>query len=178
MKRILLIAACFAVGAIASYATGGEVSLTSNARIIAMHVEAQSLREKHGLPKQELDESCCRIAQKWANVMAKRNSMFHGGGEQIIARGYPTVRKCFSGWMNSSGHRAWVLSRRELCGWGCQKSPSGQWFYAGVFRRKPKVVTSDKPQKPQPAATKTTESKGDCTNGTCNPRRGVLRWRR
>lgn len=166
MKRIVLILLCFACGLLASYASGEDAKLASNARIVAMHVEAQSLREKHGLPEQELDERCCRIAQRWANRMAKEKHMRHGGGEQIIARGYPTVRKCFSAWMNSSGHRAWVLCKKDLCGWGCQKSSSGQWYYAGVFRARlaKKAEVDSSPETTKAGCGQCKES--DCNCGT------------
>jgi len=181
MKRILLIAACFAVGLIASHAFGDDGKLSDNPKIAEMHKHAMTLRKKHGLPAQQLDEECCRIAQRWANRMAKDSYMRHGGGEQIIARGYPTVRSCFAGWMNSSGHRQWVLCRRTCCGWGCQKSKTGQWFYAGVFRTKTKTVKVEvlpMPTKQEPAKASTEDGK-TCTNGTCTTRtRRIVRIRR
>lgn len=81
-----------------------------------------------------LDEECCKIAQRWANYMARSGRFGHGGGEQIIAHGYPSVRACFAGWMNSPGHRAWVLSNSARCGWGFQRSASGHCYWVGVFR--------------------------------------------
>jgi len=99
-----------------------------------MHAESTRIREECGLKAQRLDEDCCTIAQKWADHMATIKSMRHGGGEQIIARGYTTVVAVFRGWMNSSGHRCWVLSKRPRAGWGAAKSSSGQWYWAGAFR--------------------------------------------
>jgi len=81
-----------------------------------------------------LDPELCMIAQRWACNMAARHSMHHGGGEQIIARGVSTISGCFNIWMNSGPHRGWVLSRTAACGYGCQQSSSGQWYWAGVFR--------------------------------------------
>jgi len=180
MRRI-----AFSVGLmslVASIAAAeGETNLANNPKIIAMHRKAQALREKHGAPAQQLDEQCCRVAQRWANRMARDNYMRHGGGEQIIARGYRTVPACFAGWMASSGHRRWLLSKTELCGWGCQKSKSGQWFYAGVFRRKktkPEEAKKEEPKETQPATVESKESKATCNGGTCSPRRSVFRFRR
>lgn len=102
-----------------------------------MHKEAQTVRESSGINQHpELDEECCKIAQNWANHMAQTNSMYHGGGEQIIAMGYDTPRMAMSAWRNSSGHWAWLGSRSDLCGWGCQRSANGTWYWAGVFRNK------------------------------------------
>jgi len=45
-----------------------------------------------------------------------------------------------NGWMNSSGHREWMLSDSKLCGWGYQVSSDGTKYWVGVFRDKvPKV---------------------------------------
>ena len=100
-----------------------------------MHTESSRVRKERGLKVQQLDPECCKIAQKWAENMAARRSMYHGGGEQIIATGYDTVPAVFRAWLNSSGHRAWVLSGNPRAGWGAAQSSSGQWYWAGAFRR-------------------------------------------
>jgi uncharacterized protein YkwD len=109
-----------------------QPTLSEQPTIQQMHQEAIRVR---GGREIALDEECCKIAQRWANHMARTGMFGHGGGEQIIARGYPNVKACFSGWMNSSGHRAWVLSNSDRCGWGFQKSASGHSYWVGVFRR-------------------------------------------
>lgn len=111
-----------------------------DAKIVEMHKVARRIRGEHGLADQRLDEECCRTAQNWANYMAKTNRFHHGGEEQIIARGYETADGVFRGWMNSKGHRHWVLSDTELCGWGRQRSKDGTWYWVGVFRN-----TGEKP---------------------------------
>lgn len=131
--------------------------LTEHVRIRQMHREAMRIRIRYSLPEQELDEECCKVAQRWANRMAADSWMRHGGGEQIIARGYRTAETCFGGWMSSSGHRHWVLSRSQRCGWGCQKSKSGQWFWVGVYRN-----ASPKTQEVKPDVVGKT-----CPNGVC-----------
>ncbi|TWT57399.1 Cysteine-rich secretory protein family protein [Thalassoglobus neptunius] len=108
--------------------------LTENAMIQAMHVAATNQRARHGLFEQQLDESLCQTAQAWANNMANRNVMYHGGGEQVVAHGYPTPAACIQGWINSPGHRVWVLGRNGRCGFGVQRSWSGRYYYAGVYR--------------------------------------------
>ena len=108
-----------------------QEKLSEHPTIVKMHQEAIRLRGGRSI---ELDEECCRIAQRWANHMARTRSFGHGGGEQIIAQGYSTVKACFSGWMHSSGHRAWILRNSDRCGWGHQKSASGRCYWVGVFR--------------------------------------------
>ena len=101
---------------------------------VEMHSEAQRLRKQYSLKPQKLDEKCCKIAQDWADHMAASHSMYHGGGENIIAAGYKDVESAFGGWMASSGHRYWVLSGSDLAGWGAAKSSTGRWYWAGAFR--------------------------------------------
>ncbi len=108
--------------------------ILQNESILAMHSEAQRIRVRYGLFEQTLDPELCMIAQRWACQMAATRSMYHGGGEQIIAKGGSTASSCFNIWMGSSPHRGWVLSRMAACGYGCQKSSNGQWYWAGVFR--------------------------------------------
>ena len=108
--------------------------LTEYKLIQSMHASASEQRARVGLPTQQLDEELCKQAQRWANNMANRNSMYHGGGEQVIAYGYSSPQQCIQGWINSPAHRAWVLGRNGRCGFGVQRSWSGQWYYAGVFR--------------------------------------------
>lgn len=108
--------------------------LTEYKLIQQMHESASQHRSRYGLFEQELDEDLCRQAQAWANNMAARNVMYHGGGEQVVANGYATPEACIRGWINSPGHRMWVLGGNRRCGFGVQRSWSGRWFYAGVFR--------------------------------------------
>ena len=110
-----------------------------------MHEVATAKRKAYGLEPQVLDEECCEIAQKWANHLAENNYFYHGGGEQIIAMGYDTSESVFGGWLASSGHRYWVLSGADKCGWGAAKSAGGTWFWVGVYRNNPKPVVETAP---------------------------------
>lgn len=118
----------------ASETTVRSASLTENSMIQAMHAAATNQRARYGLFAQQLDESLCQQAQNWANNMANRNVMYHGGGEQVVAHGYSSPAACIQGWINSPGHRVWVLGRNSRCGFGVQRSWSGSYFYAGVYR--------------------------------------------
>lgn len=99
-----------------------------------MYSAATRQRAQYGRSEQVLDESLCRIAQNWANHMAARNMMYHGGGEQVIAQGYSSPDACIRGWIASPGHRVWVLGGNARCGFGVARSSSGRLFYAGVYR--------------------------------------------
>jgi len=96
--------------------------------------EAMKARERCGLQPQTLDPELCKIAQRWAEHMAARNCMYHGGGEQIIAHGYKTPKATVNAWMCSSGHRKWILSKCKKVGFGYATSKSGHTYWAGVYR--------------------------------------------
>jgi uncharacterized protein YkwD len=130
VRKLMLLCAC----PILFLAVAGETPLTERQAIQELYSAATRQREKHSLPAQELDESLCEIAQRWAENMAARNMMYHGGGEQIIAYGYPNAEACVQGWISSPGHRVWVLGSHKRCGFGSARSTSGQVYYAGVYR--------------------------------------------
>ena len=111
-----------------------SVAQSASFEQIEMHREAQRIRSRSGLFVQVNDESLNSIAQRWAEQMARSGSMYHGGGEQIIAySSYPSVGTAFNLWMNSSPHRAWVMSTSGRAGWGYAVGANGGYF-AGVFR--------------------------------------------
>ena len=103
--------------------------------VLKMQQESTRIRKEYKLDPQALDKECCKIAQDWAEYMAKYDYFSHGGGENIIAVGYESVPDAFRGWMSSSGHRHWVLSDTELCGWGAAKSSTGRLYRVGAFRK-------------------------------------------
>ena len=119
------------------YVSDNSVKLSLHPSIIKMHKEAQKQRKKYNKTEElKLDEECCQMAQEWANHMAKHGKFHHGKNDQIISRGYKTIKATFRGWMNSSGHKAWILnSKSTKCGWGCQQSKGGKWYRVGVFRK-------------------------------------------
>src|SRR5262245_37102182 len=83
-------------------------------------------RANNGLPAVELDSDLMRLAQIQAEVMAKRDKLDHGVGKPFVKRlkasgynakraaenisaGYHTLAEAFSGWRDSSPHRANML---------------------------------------------------------------------
>lgn len=131
VSLLALTCACLFAGA---ESTSVSEPLTENELIKQMYTAASNQRARVGLFAQNLDEGLCQQAQAWANNMANRNMMYHGGGEQVIGYGYASPQACVQGWINSPAHRMWVLGRNGNCGFGVQRSWSGHWYYAGVFR--------------------------------------------
>lgn len=100
-----------------------------------MNIVSIKIRARHGLKAQKLDKALCKIADRWAERIAKTGKLVHGGGEQIIAMGYKTTDAVFKAWMKSKGHRAWILSKTTRCGWSCKTGRNGKRFWVGVFRK-------------------------------------------
>jgi uncharacterized protein YkwD len=110
-----------------------EDLLTLRKPIQALHNSAIEARRSAGLPDYELDEESCRICQRWAEHMASVNKMYHGGGENIIARGNLSEDGAIRLWLNSPPHHSFVMGRYLKAGWGVARSASGQLFFAGRF---------------------------------------------
>ena len=83
-------------------------------------------RANNGLPAVVLDPELMQLAQAQAEIMAKRDKLDHGAGKPFVQRlkasgydartaaenisaGYHTLAEAFSGWRNSSPHRANML---------------------------------------------------------------------
>jgi uncharacterized protein YkwD len=99
---------------------GAELDAAAAASMISGY------RVNNGLPTVELDSALMRLAQAQAEVMAKRDKLDHGGGKPFVQRlkasgydakiaaenisaGYHTLAEAFSGWRDSSPHRANML---------------------------------------------------------------------
>ena len=85
-------------------------------------------RTNSGLPAVTLDPALMQMAEAQASLMAKRDKLEHNVGKPFIARlkasgydakhaaenigaGYHTLAEAFSGWRDSSPHRANMLLR-------------------------------------------------------------------
>lgn len=91
-------------------------------------------RVSRGLRPHKLDADLCRLSQRWAETMAARNSMYHGGGENIIAYGTASAPATMSMWRASGPHNGFLLSGTTRSGWGHAVSASGTHYWAGAFR--------------------------------------------
>lgn len=100
--------------------SGAELDAAAAASMISGY------RANNGLPAVELDADLMRLAQAQADVMARRDKLDHGAGKPFVQRlkasgydakraaenisaGYHTLAEAFSGWRDSSPHRANML---------------------------------------------------------------------
>ncbi len=99
---------------------GAELDATAAASMISGY------RANNGLSAVVLDPELMRLAQAQAEIMAKRDKLDHGAGRPFeqrlktsgydakraaenISAGYHTLAEAFSGWRDSSPHRANML---------------------------------------------------------------------
>jgi uncharacterized protein YkwD len=99
---------------------GAELDATTAASMISGY------RANNGLPAVSLDPELMRFAQAQAEIMAKRDKLDHGTGKPFaqrlkasgydaktaaenISAGYQTLAEAFSGWRDSTPHRANML---------------------------------------------------------------------
>jgi uncharacterized protein YkwD len=99
-----------------------------------LHAEANAARARHGLAPLQIDANLNQLCQNWANHMASRRWMYHGGGENIIACGQTSCRGAINSWLGSPGHRAFVLGHALVAGWGHAVDSNGRHYWAGAFR--------------------------------------------
>ena len=108
--------------------------LSENVTIRELFEEMNRRRASAGLPAMELDEELCVVSQRWSNYMSRSHAFHHGGGENIIAMGQTTPREAINSWMNSSGHRAFLMGGSRRVGFGAQRASNGTWYWSGTFR--------------------------------------------
>jgi uncharacterized protein YkwD len=99
---------------------GAELDAAAAASMISGY------RANNDLPAVELDPVLMRLAKEQADVMARRDKLDHGAGKPFVQRlkasgydakraaenisaGYHTLAEAFSGWRDSSPHRANML---------------------------------------------------------------------
>ena len=88
-----------------------DIELLQIEKNIVTYTNAE--RAKYGLPALEVDVKLMKTAREHGIWMATRRSLTHSGDPcaENIAMGYRTSRDALRGWMNSSGHRANILTR-------------------------------------------------------------------
>jgi uncharacterized protein YkwD len=93
-------------------------------------------RQRHGLPVLAVDPSLTFTARQHCQWMASARNMTHtriGVGENI-AMGQPNTQEVVRCWMNSSGHRANILSRGyRRMGAAAYVSSGGQIYWCQQF---------------------------------------------
>jgi uncharacterized protein YkwD len=109
-------------------------------------------RSRRGLGPMVLDGRLSNTAQLHSQDQAARQTMSHTGGDgstlrdrmnrsgfpwraagENVAYGYPTAASVMVGWMNSSGHRANILSSNTHLGVGLAYSSNGVPYWTQVF---------------------------------------------
>lgn len=133
--RLALMALAFAwlAGCADTYAPKAQPSFYRNLTQPGAELDAAAAasmisgyRANNGLPAVALDPELMRLAQAQAEVMAKRDKLDHGAGKPFVQRlkasgydartaaenisaGYHTLAEAFSGWRDSTPHRANML---------------------------------------------------------------------
>ena len=99
---------------------GAELDSSAAASMISGY------RANNGLPAVVIDPELMKLAQAQAEIMAKRDKLDHGAGKPFVQRlkasgydaktaaenisaGYHALAEAFSGWRDSSPHRANML---------------------------------------------------------------------
>jgi len=130
---VVVLALAWLGGCADSYAPKGEPSFYRNLAQPGAELDAAAAasmitgyRANNGLPAVALDAELMRLAQAQAEIMAKRDKLDHGAGKPFVQRlkasgydaktaaenigaGYHTLAEAFSGWRDSSPHRANML---------------------------------------------------------------------
>jgi len=113
-----------------------EMELLQIEKNIVAQTNAQ--RARYGLPALKVDETLMKMARKHGIWMASRRSLTHSGMPcaENIAMGYSSSQSVMRGWMNSSGHRANILTRGySKIGVSAYKSAGGTIYWCQQFRR-------------------------------------------
>lgn len=140
MKKILLILLFLFVGCSrGTIDTGDQIS---RSEILFQHNKERMINGNlKSLSRDLLLED---RAQKWAEVMAKRDSLTHSELEingtkfiimgENIAMGYNDIDSVVNGWMNSQGHRKNILNPKyNKAGFGYAKMPNGSPYWCAQF---------------------------------------------
>jgi uncharacterized protein YkwD len=95
-------------------------------------------RKRYGLPPLVLDRELLKSAREHARWMTQSRSLRHTSRPvaENIAMGYDSSTSVVRGWMNSSGHRANILSRsHRRIGVAAYQTDGGTIYWCQQFRR-------------------------------------------
>jgi uncharacterized protein YkwD len=141
--------------------------------VLALSTEAAEVvrltnleRTKRGLKPYAVNDCATTRAQAWSQTMATSRWLRHSdvratmnacqatGASENIASGQRTPAEVVRAWMNSTGHRAAILStNRTHIGVGVARTSTGRAYWTQVFLKNPLVGTTPTPS---PTATATT----------------------
>ena len=117
-------------------ATKAELKLLQIEKNIVTYTNLQ--RKRYGLPPLKVDTELVKSARVHATWMTLNRTLRHTSKPvaENIAMGYPSSQSVVRGWMNSSGHRANILSRgHRRIGVAAYRTPSGTIYWCQQFRR-------------------------------------------
>lgn len=133
---LLVLAMCSAVQAAEPVKVPEPLQMTRTETDLITFVNIE--RSRRGLHPLVVDGNLLLTTRRHAHWMAGSNRMQHGSypvGE-IIAMGQTTTTSALNTWLNSSGHRAHVLSQSwRRCGVAAYTSPSGRVYWCMQFLR-------------------------------------------
>jgi uncharacterized protein YkwD len=115
----------------------------SQEKLLDLHNTDRSLR---GVKNLVLDKNLCEYAQKHAEKMAEKDSLYHSKMKDLmkvndpkivgenIAWGQKDENSVFEGWMNSILHRWNILGEKyKKAGFGLAKDKNGDNYWCSVF---------------------------------------------
>lgn len=108
-----------------------------------------AVRAANGSPPWTYNSALETAARSQARLMAQKNTMSHDLGVTLrervtaagyigavgenVAKGYPTLAGAIEGWMNSSGHRSTLLSKKFTeFGLAATPGPGGKMYWAMI----------------------------------------------
>lgn len=112
---------------------------SSQQKLLNEHNKERELRGKNQL---QLDTGLCLYAQKHAEKMSAKNSLYHSDISKVragivgenVAYGQDDKKEVMRSWMNSTGHRGNILnSKYKKVGFGMSKNSKGEIYWCAVF---------------------------------------------
>ena len=134
-QTVFMAAAMSVTMAVSPEETPDALALYPVEQAIVQRTNAE--RARNGLPPLEVDHTLVRSARKHAVWMTRSRNMRHTTAPvaENIAMGQRDSREAVRSWMNSSGHRANILSRgHRKIGVAAFRTPEGTVYWCQQFR--------------------------------------------
>jgi uncharacterized protein YkwD len=150
-RSVLVLASAAALSACASTVpilpeTASTPETLTDAEILSA---INAVRAANGSPPWTYNAALESAARSQARLMAQQNTMSHDLGVTLrqrvaaagylgavgenVAKGYPDLGSTIGGWMNSSGHRSTLLSKKFTeFGLAAVRAPSGKLYWAMI----------------------------------------------
>ena len=140
-----ILSACASTVPVIPKSANAPQALTDEEILVAIN----AVRAANGSPPWTYNQALETAARSQARLMAQKNTMSHDLGVTLrervtaagyigavgenVAKGYPTLQGAIEGWMNSSGHRSTLLSRK-FTEFGLAAAPgaNGKMYWAMI----------------------------------------------